>query len=516
MTGRLLGYEFLRESLSLPAFPVRMPARVAPVTRVTPSGDFLGVPEATAPSHDTALDHLLFAFKHEGMNLQVALLALKKIPETLVAHAFFQAPGSRFARTAAYLWELAQGRPLKTSFDLGAGEVPLPPANGAYHKLFDETRYITGRVVRDPRWRIDFNGLGSPDYCLSVERTPALQALLAEDILGQVAAFVNSADPAALDRTVRWAYLSETEGSFEIERERPSANKAEAFATLLAQARQSEPVTPDYLVALQQVAVTNPLDRADAFRAHQNWLRNGMPGVLGVTYVPPPPEMLPALMAPILALANDAASPVDVLVRASLVSFAFVMAHPFMDGNGRLSRFLFHKVACSDARLASGLVLPVSVAMKRHEHEYLQALQSFSRPARALWEVTQISDAQFEVQLRGDPLVYRYWDATACVEFGLRMASEALRKDLADEMAFLLRYDAVYRAVNDAVDMNNTDLVLFVRAFVQNAGLSKHRRKQLLAKGHPEALIDAAVAAATEAWASLNDGDEPGAPEPRA
>ena len=71
---------------------------------------------------------------------------------------------------------------------------------------------------------------------------------------------------------------------FEIERERPSANKAEAFATLLAQARQSEPVTPDYLVSLQQVAVTNPLDRADAFRAHQNWLRNGMPGVLSARW----------------------------------------------------------------------------------------------------------------------------------------------------------------------------------------------------------------------------------------
>ncbi|MDA7414797.1 Fic family protein [Xenophilus arseniciresistens] len=497
----------------MPAFPVRMPARVAPVTRVTPTGEFLSVPEATAPSSDDALDHLLFAFKHEGMNLQVALLALKTIPETLVAQAFCLAPGSRFARTAAYLWELAHGRPMASSIQMGPTEIKLPLANGAYHKLFDETRYITGRVVRDTRWRIDFNGLGTPDYCLSVERTPALEALLAEDILAQVAAFVDSADPAVLDRTVRWAYLSETEGSFEIERERPSANKAEAFAALLARARQNEPVTPDYLVALQQVAVTNPLDRAEAFRTHQNWLRNGMPGVLGVTYVPPPPEMLPALMAPILALANDHASPVDVLVRASLVSFAFVMAHPFMDGNGRLSRFLFHKVACSDARLASGLVLPVSVAMKRHEHEYLQALQSFSRPARALWEVTQISDARFDVRLRGDPLVYRYWDATAGVEFGLRMAGEALRKDLTDEMAFLLRYDAVYRAVNDAVDMNNTDLVLFVRAFIQNGGLSKHRRRQLLAKGHPEALVDAAVVAATEAWALLSDGDEPGAQE---
>jgi len=30
------------------------------------------------------------------------------------------------------------------------------------------------------------------------------------------------------------------------------------------------------------------------------------------------------------------------LVRAAVVSFAFVFIHPFMNGNGRLSRFLIH------------------------------------------------------------------------------------------------------------------------------------------------------------------------------
>ena len=39
--------------------------------------------------------------------------------------------------------------------------------------------------------------------------------------------------------------------------------------------------------------------------------------------------------------------------------------------------------------------------------------------------------------------------------------------------------------------MNNNDLVLLVRACLQNAGvLSNNRRKQLIAKGHPGDLID--------------------------
>lgn len=37
---------------------------------------------------------------------------------------------------------------------------------------------------------------------------------------------------------------------------------------------------------------------------------------------------------------------VDPLVAAACVSFGFVLIHPFMDGNGRLSRFLFHHQLC--------------------------------------------------------------------------------------------------------------------------------------------------------------------------
>jgi hypothetical protein len=179
-----------------------------------------------------------------------------------------------------------------------------------------------------------------------------------------------------------------------------------------------------------------------------------------------------------------------------------------MDGNGRLSRFLFHKVACSDPRLAHGLVLPVSIAMKRHEDRYLAALQTFSKPARERWDVTFVSDELIYEDFRGEPEIYRYWDATACVEFGLDMAREALQQDLRQEMAFLHRYDAIYRVVNDAVDMNNNDLVLLVRSVAASGALSKNRWKQLVAKGHRPELIQAAVDAAMQAIAELSEGDQ--------
>jgi len=398
-------------------------------------------------------------------------------------------------RQICYLWELTNGQPLEG----------LPAAAGAYSPLFDPEKFVTGPSHRNARWRVDFNGLGSPSYCPTVRHTPEIQALLDKNILGSASQFIAGLDKTALDRAVQWADLSETQGSFVIENELPTSSKAEAFAALLARANAPERMTEDYLVALQNLAVSNPLDKAVQFRSGQNWLRNALPGALGVTYLPPEPSLMMSLMDEIMTLANNTKSGIDPLILGSLVSFGFVFAHPFMDGNGRLARFLFHKLVCSHGVLPNGLVLPVSVAMKRHEERYLYVLQTFSKPARALWQVTAIDDVRVDAVFKGDPEIYRYWDATDCVAFGLQMASEALERDLRDESVFLHRFDLVYKAVNDAVDMNNNDLVLLVRSCLQNEGkLSINRQKQLTANGHPAGLLAQAQQVVTATLEYLN------------
>lgn len=496
MRNRLVGYEFLKEQLCTSAFSLARSARVAPVTKITPMQDVLAIPASVAPASDAALDHLQFALKHEGMYLQASMLALKKIEGQQVAEAFTKSPSSAYLRQIGYLWEVVNGVQLEG----------LPVATGPYTCLFDPVRFVTGPIQRNTRWRVDFNGIGSPAFCLTVRRTPELERLLAQNILGAAQAFVSGLDKSVLDRAVRWAYLSETQGSYAIENEKPSSSKAETFAALLARAYEPVPVSEPYLVALQNLAVTNPIDKAVQFRTAQNWLRNALPGALGVSYLPPPPDLMMSVMDEIMALANRPASGLDPLIHGALVSFAFVFTHPFMDGNGRLSRFLFHKVVCAQSELPNGLVLPISVAMKRHEDQYLQALQTFSKPVRDLWQVTAIDDTRIDASFKGEPEIYRYWDATACVEFGLQMAQQALDHDLRDESDFLRKFDVAYRAVNEAIDMNNNDLVLLVRSCLQNGQvLSKGRKKQLVARGHPAALLDEAERIIQESLLEQND-----------
>lgn len=78
MSKRLLGYEFLRDHFKLSAFPCARPARVGSVTKVVQRADALEVPASVAPSSQDPLEHLLFALKHEGVNLQILAQCKRK------------------------------------------------------------------------------------------------------------------------------------------------------------------------------------------------------------------------------------------------------------------------------------------------------------------------------------------------------------------------------------------------------------------------------------------------------
>jgi Fic family protein len=283
--------------------------------------------------------------------------------------------------------------------------------------------------------------------------------------------------------------LHETESSFAIEREAPTQARAQAFVQLLQQAHEPQDLTEEYLVTLQNAVISNPHLHAAAYRTEQNWLRGPGRGSLGVSYVPPAPHLAKALMQPLMALANSLPRSIDPIVAASICSFGFVYLHPFMDGNGRLSRFLFHRALCQSGRLASGLILPVSVAMQRREADYLMCLQSFSKPARALWQVTWVDEGQYVLEWQGDDSIYRYWDATAAAEFGLEMAKVALKVELQQESEFLAKYDAVVAAVNAQFDVQNNDLATLVLSALANNGIVSNNRRKQFAHRVPEAVF---------------------------
>jgi len=123
--------------------------------------------------------------------------------------------------------------------------------------------------------------------------------------------------------------------------------------------------------------------------------------------------------------------------------------------------------------------VPVAVATKHEEAAYLEALKSFSQPRRKFWSVTWLDGDEMAFEFIGHPSMYRYWDATRCVEFTLQMARRALEVELREETEFLDRYDRVIKAVNQRYDVRGSDLSKLVTMCLDNEGkVSKHRRKQ--------------------------------------
>lgn len=470
----MIGYEWLLEHITLRMPPVLRPAQVRPVTRIERMADVLAVPRHVAPAEGASLlDQVLFALKHEEMQLAILVEALRLVTaEELGAALAAQRTGS-YLRRAAFLWEKAHGR-----------ELPLPwdTTGGNYIDLFDSASHYVGPVwERSPRLRVNFNGIGPFDYCPVVRRDEALERR-GQQVLERLRAWADDAgNRSTLDRVLSWAYLSETRDSFAIENESPSPDKERAFLGALAQLAEHQPVTEDYLVRLQNTVITSALRMEVAFRDQQNWLQRGGHGALAVRYIPPPPGDLPALMDGWMAMANSREGDVPPFVRAALVSFGFVFLHPFMDGNGRLSRLLAHHSLNLQQVLplvgGQPTLLPLSVAMKRHEAEYLAALEAFSRPARGLWDVTCLADNTFAFDFRSSASAYAHWNGEAAARFITDCAEQALAQSLIEETQFIQAYDQAFDRIDREFDLPNRTINLLIQWIRQNGGRMPARRR---------------------------------------
>jgi hypothetical protein len=477
-----VGYTYLINHLGITATDPLVSVEVRSVTRKEVFGHRIAVPARLAPEPSDLLGHLLFAIKHEGINLQVLAQALPEISEQEIRKAFDASPTSQYLRKACFLWEYFTGKEIQRA---------TRSIKQTYIPLFNPEQYITAQGVKNSRWRVTFNGLGTLDYCITVQRTENLQALLDKNPLQKAVEFTESLPKDLLNRTLAWAYLHETRDSYAIEKESPSGDKANRFVKLLKQAHKPRKLDEDYLVELQNAVISNVFCQAASYRTEQNYLSNGLRGALGVSYVPPSPDLARPLMKQLMLLANQPPKGVDPLVLASLISFGFVFIHPFMDGNGRLSRFLFHQVLCQQGALENGLLLPVSIVLRQKETDYLNVLQEFSEPTRQYWDVTFVDENQFTFDFKGHDALYRYWEGTSCVEFMAQATELAIEQHLKDETLFLTRYDEIYRRINQSFDLSSIDLSRLVMFCLnQNGRISANRRKQYQYQV-PEEVFDA-------------------------
>ncbi|MGH8674330.1 MAG: Fic family protein [Burkholderiales bacterium] len=483
-----VGYAKLHAEVATLLPPPRRPGFVASsVNRRVDTEDRVLFPRGVAVE-DTLAGHVEFALRHEDLQLPLLEAALQRIPRDEMAGRFRASPNGEYVRRMAYLWEWLRNSPL----DAGA----RPTAS--YVPLLDPAKY---RVVENPRraitYRVLENQLGNRDFSPIVRRTRGTDR--GREVLAELVAELQQSlsdgekDGDLYQRALSYIYLAETRSSFKIEKEEPTSSKEAAFVSLLSKAGEKKTLDEDWLVELQHLAVRNAFSHEHSFRGDQNWLdRDGS----RVDYFPPAPEDLRPLMDGLMAFANEHKFTVDPIAKAAIVSFGFVYAHPFKDGNGRLHRFLLHHALAQSGLVPEGLVMPVSAVLSKNIDRYFATLTSFSEPITRLWEYRRADDRPIAVSHPGRT-PYAYWDATGEVELTSWALSQAVRVEVPFGVRYLAVFDQAKTTVDREFDLPSKDISMLVKCAIDQGGkLSIHRRKQF--KHLPDTVLDRVEAIVAE------------------
>jgi Fic family protein len=478
MANKLAGNEWLKKQFGLSNFTLTHSSFIGnnPSIEISSKGNIIQIyGPKYAVSEDTPLEHIEFALKYDDLNLDFLKAIFTQINPTEVSEYIAATPNGRYARKIGFLYEFLTNRSLSQINEIG----------GNYIDLLDPEKYITGQVIKNQRWRINDNLLGTKNFCPIIRKTNALSDLLSEDIKERIERLKDEFPEEFFRRATTYLYTKETRSSFEIENEKPSTDRVERFITLLNRAglRPSEELlSKENLIMLQNIIVDQRFAATD-FRNFQNYVGETLPNYqIRMHYLCPPPNIVESLMEGLCAVAGKSAG-AAAIARAALLAFGFVFIHPFEDGNGRIHRFMIHDILVHDKVVPEGVIIPVSAHMLHQIKFYDQVLESYSKPLmqRVRYSLNQNGEATIENphEVEG---YYRYPDLTTQAIYLAETINATLKEDMPEELLFLMRYDQAKKEFQHIVDMPDREINKMLIFLHQNKGLFPKRRREQFPK----------------------------------
>jgi Fic family protein len=114
-------------------------------------------------------------------------------------------------------------------------------------------------------------------------------------------------------------------------------------------------------------------EHAGKIRTEQNWIGGNSYNPIGAEFVPPPYEMVDALLDDLCAFSNDDHLPA--VAQAAIAHAQFETIHPFADGNGRVGRVLIHLIMRKRG-LTNAVLPPVSLVLAARARAYVGGLRA--------------------------------------------------------------------------------------------------------------------------------------------
>ncbi len=475
-----VGYAWLIQHYGLDAQPLAHASYIGSRAKLEVSGETVKqtYPASYQPKDaGSVLAQVLFALKYDGVAPDVLVSVFQHLSSEAVGQVTAQAPSSKYARLLGFWYEFFTGQLIDLEVLDGA------PISGTYVSALDaQTDYTSPAPVRNKRWRVWDNLLGTRDFCPFVKRSDALAQALAFDLCAYMGSLNAQISPEVFRRALDYLYTKETKSSNDIEGERPSTARLARFMQMLADAGK-EPAHNQYgeagLTRLQN-AIVDPRFAEQGFRAVQNYV--GQSTAYGaddrVHYACPAPEMVAGMMVA-LAECESRSRGLPPILRAAVLAWSFVFVHPYEDGNGRIHRFIIHDILARDGYVQNGLILPVSAHMLAHMLAYDGSLELHSRPIMRKLEYR--FDAQGQLLLDNASEVaplWRYPHLTQQVHYLAHVVRQTAQEDLVQELLYLASYDRARTAMQAVVDVPDKILNLLIRWLHQNAGQLSNTKRQ--------------------------------------
>ena len=461
----LVGYGAIIETLEL-AIPFPEQLSLISDKRRSYSNEKWNVFSSRTAFEDTLYKHLVFALKYEGVNLLFFKKLFEKLTQKDIVSLLQLEPTGQYSRKLWFLYEWLFDAPLPIE-DLGIKNyVPLLDGKLQYA--------ITG--TKSSRHRIINNLPGTSKFCPLLFKTEKLENYINAKLSEQKNTYLNGIHKDVLQRASSFLLLKDSKDSFTIENENPGTNRAMRWGKAIGQAG-NKPLSIEELERLQQIVI-------ESARFVKLGLRDegGFVGEHDRTTGEPIPEHISAKHEDLASLLNGLVRAnllmqderYDAVLASASIAFGFVFIHPFVDGNGRLHRYLIHHILTKKKFTKQGVIFPVSASFLDHIGDYRVTLESYSHPLLDFIEWTATKSHNVEV-LNDTIDFYRYFDATKQAEFLYDCVDDTLNRVIPQEVNYLLSYDEFKHFIDNEFEMPDKMVAILVRFLEQNDGILSKR-----------------------------------------
>lgn len=253
---------------------------------------------------------------------------------------------------------------------------------GNFVPLIDEkTQYaISGN--RSSRHGIINNLPGVRDFCPMIYKTEKLKGYQAAQLSEKTGSYLQRIHADVLQRASAFLLLKDSKASLTIEGEASGNRRAKRWGKAIGQAGTKK-LDTDELLRLQQIVIESSRFTKMGFRK-----QGGFVGEYDRTTGEPIPDHISARWQDITQLIKGLISTntllespeSDAVLAAAIIAFGVAFIHPFVDGNGRIHRYIIHHILARKEFTKQGVIFPVSASILDHIKDYKNILESILSP----------------------------------------------------------------------------------------------------------------------------------------